>query len=101
MQGWGREMIEESELVMSDHLAIRNSMFEKHRIRLYTWTSSDGATKNQIGYLMIEKRWASTIQDVTNKPCADCDKDHIFLVATLKVKLKCKKIHTMPVRYEF
>ena len=88
------------DFAISNHLAIKNTMFEKHPRRLYTWTSPDGVTKNQIDYIMIEKRWASSIQDVTTKPSADCDTDHEFLVATFKVKLKCKKITARPVRYD-
>ena len=88
------------DLAISNHLAIKNTMFEKHPRRLYTWTSPDGVTKNQIDYIMIEKRWASSIQDVTTKPSADCDTDHEFLVATFTVKLKCKKISTRPVGHD-
>ena len=75
-------------------------MFEKHPRRLYTWTSPDGKNRNQIDYIMIEKRWSSTIQDVTTKPNADCDTDHELLVATMKLKLKCKKKVTRHVRYD-
>ena len=48
----------------------------------------------------MEKRWASSMQEVTTKPSANCDTDHELLVATFKVKLKCKKITTRPVRYD-
>ena len=37
---------------------------------------------------------------MTTKPNADCDTDHELLVATFKVKLKCRKIATRPVRYD-
>ena len=88
------------EFALSNQLAIKNTMFEKHPRRLYTWTSSDGKTKNQIDYIMVEKRWSSIIQDVTTKPSADCDTDHELLVGTMKLKLKCKKTTTRPVRYD-
>ena len=88
------------DFAMSNHQSIKNTMFVKHPRRLYTWTSPDGVTKNHIDYIMIEKRWASSIQDVTTKPSADCDTDHECLVATFKVKLKCKKITTRPVHYD-
>ena len=87
------------DFAISNHLAIKNTMFEKHPRRLYTWTSPGGVTKNQIDYLTIEKRLASTIPDVTNKPSVDSDTDDKLPVATLKVKLKCKKLTTRPVRY--
>ena len=87
------------DFAISNQLAIKNTMFEKHPRRLYTWTSPDGIPKNQIDYVMIEKRWASAIQDVTTKPSADCDADHELLVATFKVKLKCRKITARPLHY--
>ena len=86
-------------LAMSNQLAIKNTMFQKHPRRLYTWTSPDGKTKNQIDYIMIEKRWSSSIQNVTTKRDADCDTDHELLVATLKIRLKCKKKTDLPIRY--
>ena len=48
---------------------------------------------------MIEKRWSSSIQNVTTKRDADCDTDHEFLVATLKIRLKCKKKTDLPICY--
>ena len=75
-------------------------MFQKHPRRLYTWTSTDGNTKNQIDCILIEKRWTTTMQDITTKPNADCDTDHELLVATLKLKLKHKKKFTRPIRYD-
>ena len=33
------------EFAMSNQLAIKNTMFQKHPRRLYTWTSPDGKTK--------------------------------------------------------
>ena len=85
---------------ISHHLAIKNTMFEKHPRRLYTWTSPDGVTKNQIDYLLIDKRWGSAIQHITTKPSVDCDTDHELLVAPFMVRLKCKKITKWPVRYD-
>ena len=40
------------------------------------------------------------MQDITTKPNADCDTDHVLLVATLKLKLKHKKKFTRPIRYD-
>ena len=45
---------------------------------------------------MIEKRWATKLQDITTRPSADCDTDHELLVVTLKLKLKCKKNAAKP-----
>src|SRR6218665_3697389 len=72
-----------------NNLGIMNTWFEQpKRIRLYTWTSPDRKHRNQIDYILINKRWKSTIRDVRTKPGADCETDHELLVATLKTKLK-------------
>ena len=52
-----------------------------------------------IDYIMIEKRWSSSIQNVTTKRDADCNADHELLVATLKIRLKCKKKTDLPICY--
>ena len=69
-------------------LRIMNTWFEQPKRRLYTWTTPDGKHKNQIDYILINKRWKSTIRDVRTKPGADCGTDHELLVATLQTKLK-------------
>ena len=84
----------------TNQLSIKNTMFQKHPRRLYTWTSPDGKTRNQIDYIMIEKRWSSAIKDVTTKPSADCGTDHELLVAVLQLKLKCKKKPPRTIRYD-
>jgi len=37
-------------------LALANTMFKQHPKRLYTWTSHDGDTRNQIDYISIAQR---------------------------------------------
>src|SRR3984885_9352479 len=71
-----------------NNMSIMNTWFEQPKRRLYTWTSPDGKHRNQIDYILINKRWKSTINDVRTKPGADCGTDHELLVATLKIKLK-------------
>jgi len=41
-------------------LAVANNMFKQHPRRLYTWTSPDGDTRNQIDYISIVQRWNKT-----------------------------------------
>ena len=87
------------DFAISNQLIIKNTMFQKHPRRLYTWTPPDGKIKNQIDYILTEKRWAITIQDAMTTPKADCDSDHEQLIATMKLKLKYKKTSTKPIRY--
>ena len=40
------------ELCKDNVLAIANTLFQQHKRRLYTWTSSDGQQQNQIDYIL-------------------------------------------------
>ena len=70
----------------------KRAMFQKHPRRLFTWTSPDGNTKNQIDYVLIQQRW--------KVPSADCDSDHEMLKATFKIRLRTMKRFQMPIRYD-
>jgi len=72
----------------SNELRIMNTWFEQPKRRLYTWTTPDGKHRNQIDYVLVNKRWKSTIKDVRTRPGADCGTDHEIIVATLQLKLK-------------
>jgi len=39
-------------------------MFPQHNLHKYTWTSRDTKPHNQIGYVMIDKRWNSNTADI-------------------------------------
>ena len=45
-------------------LVIANTLFEKHKRQLYTWTSQDGQYPNQIDSILCKGRWRSSIQSV-------------------------------------
>ena len=60
-------------------LVIANTFFQKHKRRLYIWTSPD----DQHQYLIIffsSQRWRSSIQSAKIRPGADCGSDHEFLL---------------------
>ena len=77
-----------------------NTIFQKHSRRLFTWTSRDGNTKNQIDYVLIQQRWKSAISNVGTVPSADCDSDHEMLKATFEIRLRTMKKFQMPIRYD-
>ena len=79
-----------------DHdLILASIWFEHHPRRLYTWTSLDGNTKNQIDYIGVSQHdnmhACSCVSNCKTYPGADCDADHNLLVATLKIRLSRKK----------
>ena len=88
------------EFCMANGLVIGNTLFQHHPRRLWTWASPDGITRNQIDYIMIKKRWRSSLQDVKTRPSADCGSDHQLLTARMKLKLKVRKGNATPARYD-
>ncbi|XP_039760435.1 craniofacial development protein 2-like [Pararge aegeria] len=47
------------------NLVITNTCFEHHIRRLYTWISPGNRYRNQIDYILIQKRWRSSIVNTT------------------------------------
>ena len=80
-------------------LVIANTLFQKHKTRLYTRTSPDGQYRNQIDILCIQ-RWRCSIQSAKTIPGADCGSDHEQLIAKFKLKLKKVGKTTRLFRYE-
>jgi len=82
---------------LEHELALANNMFKQHPRRLYTWTSPDGNTRNQIDYISIAQRWKTSLMNCHMYPGANCDTDLQLLVATLKVRLaKSQRQHSIP-----
>ena len=50
------------EFCQENALVIANTLFQRHKRRLYTWTSPDGQHQNQIDYILCSQRWRSSIQ---------------------------------------
>ncbi|XP_055276497.1 craniofacial development protein 2-like [Moschus berezovskii] len=69
-------------------MVIANTLFRKHKRRLYTWTSPDGQHRNQIDYILCNQRQRSSIQLAKTRPGDDCGSDHELLIAKFRVKLK-------------
>ena len=57
-------------------LVIANTLFQQHKRRLYTWTSSDSQYKNQTDYILCRQRWRSSIQSIKTRWGADHSSDH-------------------------
>ena len=77
-----------TEFCQENALVIANALFQQHKRRLYTWTSSDGQHQNQIYYVHCTQRWRSSIQSAKTRPGADCGTDHELLIAKFRLKLK-------------
>lgn len=76
-----------------NNLQIANTFFMQPKRRLYTWSHPDGIHRNQIDFILCQKRWSS-VSAAKTLPGADCGSDHQLLVASLKLKLcRIKKTH--------
>ena len=87
------------DFAIENELVIMNTTFQQHPRRLYTWTSPDGRTKNQIDYILVPKRWRTSVRCVKTLPGADCGSDHELLIVNIKVKLKVLKHNKPVIRY--
>ena len=76
------------EFCQENALVIANILFQQHKRRLYTWTSTDGQYQNQIDYILCSQRWRSSIQTANTRLEADCGLDHELLIAKFRLKLK-------------
>ena len=92
----GERMIEFCE---ENQLIVTNTWYKQPRRRLYTWTTPNGLHRNQIDYIMIQKRWRSMVKSAKTMPGADCGTDHELLVAIIQVKLKKTKKPEIENRY--
>ena len=88
------------EFCQENALVIANALFQQHKRRLYTWTSSDGQYQNQIDYILCSQRWRSSIQSAKTRPGADCGSDHELFIAKFRLKLKKVGKATRPFRYD-
>ena len=59
------------EFCQENALVIANTLFQQHKRRLYTWTSSDGQHQNQPDYIFCSQRWRSSTQSAKTRPGAD------------------------------
>ena len=86
------------EFCQENALVIKNTLFQQHKRRLYTWTSPDGQHQNQIDCILCSQRWTSSIQSAKTRPEADCGSDHELLIAKFRLKLKKVGKTTRPFR---
>ena len=89
-----------TEFCQENVLVIANTLFQKHKRRLYTWPSPYGQHRNQIDYILCSQRWWSSIQLAKTRLGADCGSDHEFLIAKFRLKLKKVQKTTRPFRYD-
>ncbi|KAI5707314.1 hypothetical protein M8J77_000030 [Diaphorina citri] len=69
-----------------------NTFFKLPKRRLYTWKSPvdnpHNIVRNQIDYIIINKRYKNSITSTKTLPGADVASDHVLLMCELKLRLK-------------
>ena len=56
--------------------------------------------KNQIDYILVNRRWRTSVSATRTLPGADCGSDHEMLMFEFKFRLKCFKKSPKPIRYD-
>ena len=69
-------------------LVIANTLFQQHKRRLYTRTSSYGQHINQVDFILYSQRWRICIPSAKSRPRTDRGSAHEHLIAKLRLKLK-------------
>src|SRR3989441_4222356 len=65
-----------------------NTWFQQRKSAQHTWISPDKVTKNQIDFVLVDKRFRNGIQNSKSMPGADCDSDHNPVVVKMKIRLQ-------------
>ena len=72
-------------------LVVTNTWNEQRVEERHTWISPDGRTRNQIDYILIDKRYRNSVTNSKSRPEADCGSDHNPVVADVETRLKRTK----------
>jgi hypothetical protein len=84
----------------SNNLVFKSTMFPHQNILRYTWTYHDGKPHNHIDYILIDRRWHSSILDFRSFRGADCDTDHYPVVAKVRERLAVNKQVNRTLQYK-
>ena len=61
-----------TEFCRENALVIANTLFQKHKTVLCTWTSPSGQHENHIDYILCSRGWKCSIQSAKTRLGADC-----------------------------
>ena len=89
-----------TEFCQENTLVIVSTLFQQHKRRLYTWTSTRWSILKSDWYILCSQKWRGSIQSAKTRPGADCDSNHELLNAKFRLKLKKVRKTTRPFRYD-
>ena len=76
------------EFCQQNKLIITNTYFKQHPRKLYTWKSPDRETRNQIDYILINKKFRNCVKQAKTYPGSDINSDYNPVVVKMKIQLK-------------
>ena len=77
---------------LAHNLTIANTWFQRPNIAKYTWYSNDGSTKKMLDYIILRRRWLSSVQNCRTYRGAELgNTDHRLVAAKIKLRLKAMK----------
>ncbi|XP_029174698.1 uncharacterized protein LOC114943274 [Nylanderia fulva] len=94
------------EFCQETEMVVTNTWYKLPKRRLYTWKSPlDGGSnpepvRNQIDYVLINKRFRNMVRSIKAYPGADIGSDHNPLVTDLTLRLKCVRSGTASKRID-
>ena len=75
----------------SRRLRIAGSWYQRPKLRRWTWYSNDGQTRKEIDHILISTRWR-LLQNCRVFRSAEFPTDHRLVVATLKLRLRSRRV---------
>ena len=84
--------------VLNDFV-LSNTTFQKKIHSLYTWRSNDNKTKNQIDYMLIPKRWRTSVINTYNTRLFLSHTDHKPVISMIRLRLKAYTKKAKTIRY--
>jgi len=76
------------DLCKRHNLFATNTWFQQKISAQHTWVSPGGDVKNQIDFVLVDKRYRNGVQNSKSMPGADCESDHNPVIATMKIRLQ-------------
>ena len=67
------------DFAMANRLIAANAITRQHPRRKYTWRSFDGLHRNQIDYVLVQRRWKTAVAKCRTYAGADADSDHVLV----------------------
>ena len=89
------------EFCHQNELIITNTYFKQNPRKLYTWKSPDVDTRNQIDYILINKRFRNCVKQAKTYPGSDINSDHNPVIVKMKIQLKKLKKTNRKQQFDF